>query len=92
MQKLVEEGHVHRSAKPVRYLQDRRRLLVGSGEANLFDFVNLTLGESNHVLQVSWYSSFVVVGVRTYQDDESHSRRIVGLCAQLLPHFIVGSV
>jgi dolichyl-phosphate beta-glucosyltransferase len=31
----------------------------------------------------------VVVGVRTYQDDESHSRRIVGLCAQLLAHLIV---
>lgn len=31
----------------------------------------------------------VVVGVRTYQDDESHSRRIVGLCAQLLAHIIV---
>jgi len=31
----------------------------------------------------------VVVGVRTYQDDESHSRRIIGLCAQLLAHIIV---
>ena len=31
----------------------------------------------------------VVVGVRTYQDDELHSRRIVGLCAQLLAHIIV---
>jgi len=31
----------------------------------------------------------IVVGVRTYQEDESRSRRIVGLCAQLLAHIIV---
>jgi dolichyl-phosphate beta-glucosyltransferase len=36
-------------------------------------------------------SECLVSGVRTYQDDESRWRRIVGLCAQLFLHLVLFS-
>lgn len=70
----------------------RRGCLAAKGELVLFM-------DADHSTPIEEVDAFVesierhgvgaVVGVRTYQEDESRSRRIIGLVAQLLAHLLV---
>lgn len=70
----------------------RRGCLEAKGELVLFM-------DADHATPISEITRFLeeikigtpsaVVGVRTYQEDESRGRRIIGLCAQLLAHVVV---
>jgi len=83
---LVQPGRLGKGAAV------RRGCLAARGDYVLFmDADHATpIEELDEMLPVlERLGDGAVVGVRTYQEDEPHWRRIVGLCAQLLAHLIV---